>query len=328
MISIIIPVYNVEKFIRQCLDSILSQSYKNYEVILIDDKSKDSSLDIIREYETKYSNFFVIENKKNSGPGASRNKGIDKAKGEYIMFIDSDDYIEPNTLEDAFNAAKKYDADVVRYDFSRSISNIEYADRKLYPKLKKKTIEVDINKGDYFLLETAGPCNKLFKRRNNIFDEILNECKNYLETNNNDIEIKNIESKISVLNNKKDKLLELVMEEYLSKEDYKKQVDLINEDLVIYQSKMNELKNNKKDKNYIENKINEIKILLEKCLEDNECYSDVFNELIDRIIVHKQNDKQIKLDIFIKTGESINTLSNNLGKKFHLIDPVTTNNSR
>ena len=164
MISIIIPVYNVEKFIRQCLDSILSQSYKNYEVILIDDKSKDSSLDIIREYEKKYSNFFVIENKKNSGPGASRNKGIDKAKGEYIMFIDSDDYIEPNTLEDAFNAAKKYDADVVRYDFSRSISNIEYADRKLYPKLKEKTIEVDINKGDYFLLETAGPCNKLFKR--------------------------------------------------------------------------------------------------------------------------------------------------------------------
>ena len=65
MISIIIPVYNVEKFIRQCLDSILSQSYKNYEVILIDDKSKDSSLDIIREYEKKYSNFFVIENKKN-----------------------------------------------------------------------------------------------------------------------------------------------------------------------------------------------------------------------------------------------------------------------
>ena len=170
--------------------------------------------------------------------------------------------------------------------------------------------------------------NKLFKRRNNIFDEILNECKNYLETNNNDIEIKNIESKISVLNNKKDKLLELVMEEYLSKEDYKKQVDLINEDLTIYQTKMNELKSNKKDKNNIENKISEIKNALEKCLEDNECYSDVFNELIDRIIVHKQNDKQIKLDIFIKTGESINTFSDNLGKKFHLLDTVTTNNSR
>lgn len=170
--------------------------------------------------------------------------------------------------------------------------------------------------------------NKLFKKRNNIFDEVLNECKNYLENNNSELNTKNLESKILVLNSKKDKLLELVMEEYLSKEDYKKQVDLINEEINTYQEKIDELKNNKKNKNYIENKINEIKSSLEKCLEDNECYSDVFNELIDRIIVHKQNDKQIKLDIFIKTGESINTFSDNLGKKFHLIDPVTTNNSR
>lgn len=168
--------------------------------------------------------------------------------------------------------------------------------------------------------------NKLFKRRNAIFDELLSECKNYLETNNNESDIKSLESKIMVLNNKKDKLLELVMEEYLSKDDYKKQVDLINEYLTIYQTKINELKSNKKDKNYIENKINEIKNALDKCLEDDECYSDVFNEIIDKIIVHKQSDKQIKLDIFIKTGESINTLSDNLGKKFHLLDAYTTNN--
>ena len=166
--------------------------------------------------------------------------------------------------------------------------------------------------------------NKLFKRRNNIFDEILSECKKYLETNNNELDIKSLESKIIVLNNKKDKLLELVMEEYLSKEDYKKQVDLINEDLSIYQNKMNELKNNRKDKNYIENKINEIKKALEKCLEDDKCYSDVFNEIIDRIIVHKQSDRGIKLDIFIKTGESVHTTSDNLGKKFHLLDNNTT----
>ena len=168
--------------------------------------------------------------------------------------------------------------------------------------------------------------NKIFKRRNNIFDEILNECKNYLETNNNDIEIKNIESKISVLNNKKDKLLELVMEEYLSKEDYKRQINILNEELNSYQEKIDELKNNKKNKNYIENKINEIKSSLEKCLEDNECYSDIFNEIIDRIIVHKQSDKKIKLDIYIKTGESINAFSDHLGKKFHLLDSYTTNN--
>ena len=170
--------------------------------------------------------------------------------------------------------------------------------------------------------------NKLFKRRNTIFDEILSECKNYLETNNNDIEIKNFESKILVLNNKKDKLLELVIEEYLSKMDYKKQLDLINEDLNIYQNKINELKSNKKDKNYIENKINEIKSVLEHSLEDNKCFSDIFNEIIDRIVVHKQSDKGIKLDIYIKTGESINTFSDNLGKKFHLLDCYTTNNSR
>lgn len=168
--------------------------------------------------------------------------------------------------------------------------------------------------------------NKLFKRKKTIFDEILSECKNYLETNNSELDIKNLESKILVLNNKKDKLLELVMEEYLSKEDYKRQVNILNEELNTYQEKIDELKNNKKNKNYIENKINEIKSSLEKCLEDNECYSDVSNELIDRIIVHKQNDKQIKLDIFIKTGESINTFSDNLGKKFHLIDSNTTNN--
>ena len=119
-------------------------------------------------------------------------------------------------------------------------------------------------------------------------------------------------------------LLELVMEEYLSKDDYKKQIGLINEDLNIYQNKINELESNKKDKNYIENKINEIKKALEKCLEDDDCYSDVFNEIIDRIIVYKESEKQIKLDIFIKTGESAYTTSDNLGKKFHLLDSVTT----
>ena len=169
---------------------------------------------------------------------------------------------------------------------------------------------------------------KLFKRRKHIFDEILNECKNYLETNNNESEIKNIKSKILMFNNKKNKLLELVMEEYLSKEDYKKQIDLINEEITTYQAKLNGLQNNKQDKNYIENKINELKEMLDNCLTDDECFSDVFNELIDRVYVYKEENKKIKLDIYIKTGESINIFSDNLGRKFHLIDDVTTGNSR
>ena len=169
--------------------------------------------------------------------------------------------------------------------------------------------------------------NQLFKRRNNIFDEIINECKNYLEINNDDNEIKSLESKILILNNKKDKLLELVMEEYLSKIDYKKQVDIINEEINTHQNRVNELKNNKKDKNYIENKINTIKESLNISLNDNGCFGDVFNELIDRIYVFEENDKKIKLNIYIKTGESLYTTSETNGKKFHSLDYVTTNNS-
>ena len=169
--------------------------------------------------------------------------------------------------------------------------------------------------------------NKLFKRRNTIFDEIVGVCKNYLEINNNDNEIKILESKIAVLNNKKDKLLELVIEEYLTKDDYKKQVDIINEEINTYQNKIDELQNNKKDKNYIENKINSIKEVLNNCLSDNGCYSDIFNEFIDRIYVYKENDKKIKLDIYIKTGERINIFSETNGKKFHLIDSYTTSSS-
>ena len=168
---------------------------------------------------------------------------------------------------------------------------------------------------------------KLLKRRKHIFDDILNDCKNYFETNNNESEIKNIESKILMFNNKKDKLLELVMEEYLSKEDYKKQVDLINEEIITNQNRLNELQNNKQDKNYIENKINELKKMLDNCLTNDECFSDVFNELIDRIYVYKEENKKIKLDIYIKTGESIYTTSDNLGRKFHLLESDTTSDS-
>ncbi len=105
--------------------------------------------------------------------------------------------------------------------------------------------------------------------------------------------------------------------------NYKKQIDLINEEIITNQTKLNELQNNKQDKNYIENKIKELKKMLDNCLTDDKCFSDIFNELIDRIYVYKEKDKKIKLDIYMKTGESINTFSDNLGRKFHLIDSYT-----
>ena len=96
--SIIIPVYNVEKYIEKCLISILEQSYSDYEIIVVDDGSKDKSGVICDEFSQKYNQITVIHIP-NGGVSNARNIGISKATGEYYWFIDSDDYIKPNSLE-------------------------------------------------------------------------------------------------------------------------------------------------------------------------------------------------------------------------------------
>ena len=92
LISIIVPVYNVEDYIRPCLDSILAQTYTNFEAILVDDGSKDGSGSVCDEYAEKDSRFIVVH-KENGGVSSARNKGLEIAKGEYIAFVDSDDWI-------------------------------------------------------------------------------------------------------------------------------------------------------------------------------------------------------------------------------------------
>ena len=98
-VTVIIPVYNAEDTIERCLDSVLNQTLKDLEVIAINDKSTDKSLDIFNKYREKYKNLIVLNNEENLGPAGSRNKGLDLAKGEYIGFVDSDDYIEKNMYE-------------------------------------------------------------------------------------------------------------------------------------------------------------------------------------------------------------------------------------
>ena len=93
LVSIIIPVYNAEHTLCKCLDSILEQDFNNYEIILVNDGSKDSSPDICNEYGSKYHNISII-NQNNAGVSSARNAGLDVAKGDWITFIDSDDYIE------------------------------------------------------------------------------------------------------------------------------------------------------------------------------------------------------------------------------------------
>ena len=94
-VSVIIPVYNVEKYLRECLDSVVNQTLKDIQIILIDDGSTDSSLGICKEYAQKDNRIKIIE-QKNQGAGAARNRGMSEAKGDYLYFLDSDDFLELN----------------------------------------------------------------------------------------------------------------------------------------------------------------------------------------------------------------------------------------
>ena len=113
LISVIVPVYNSEKYLNICVESILKQTYKNIEVILINDGSTDASLSICNKYKELDKRVIVI-NQKNNGVSAARNKGLEISNGNYISFIDSDDHIKPTYLEELHNAIIKNNADVVR----------------------------------------------------------------------------------------------------------------------------------------------------------------------------------------------------------------------
>lgn len=107
-ISIVVAVYNAEKTLNKCIESLLNQTYKNIEIILVNDCSKDNSLDICNEYSKANDNVKVISNERNSGVSDTRNNGIDNSTGEYICFVDSDDYVESNYIEVLYYYYQKY----------------------------------------------------------------------------------------------------------------------------------------------------------------------------------------------------------------------------
>ena len=120
-VSVIIPVYNVEPYLKQCMDSVVGQTLKDIEIICVDDGSTDNSLDILREYAAEDSRIQIIE-QKNAGAGAARNNGMRYATGKYLSFLDSDDFFEPRMLEKAYDLAEKDQADFVAYKI-RSVSH-------------------------------------------------------------------------------------------------------------------------------------------------------------------------------------------------------------
>ena len=112
--SIIIPVYNVEKYLKKCLTSIVQQNFNDYELILVDDGSTDMSGKICDEFEEKYNNIIVMHIS-NSGVSNARNKGLEIARGEYIWFVDSDDYIRDNIMTFLYDTAVCNDSDIVAF---------------------------------------------------------------------------------------------------------------------------------------------------------------------------------------------------------------------
>ena len=124
LISVIVPIYNVEKYINRCIDSIIEQTYTNLEIILVDDGSTDNSGSICDEYAKKDNRIKVIH-KENGGVSSARNVGLDTAIGQYITFVDSDDYIEKKYCEILLKTLKKQKADCVACGYNRIYKNKE-----------------------------------------------------------------------------------------------------------------------------------------------------------------------------------------------------------
>lgn len=163
-ISVIIPVYNSEKYLKKCIDSILNQTMKDIEIILINDGSTDRSEEIIDNYIKEDRGNIIKYNQENAGQAVARNKGIELAKGEFISFIDSDDYIDKCMLEDLYNEAKTKQLDIVICDYFEDIKgNLIY---------KKQILREHTELIKDYILFVAGPCNKIIKteilKKNNI----------------------------------------------------------------------------------------------------------------------------------------------------------------
>ena len=163
-ISIIVPVYNAEPYLKKCLDSLFNQNYLDYEVIAINDGSKDHSLEILRDYQKKYDNLIVIDDT-NHGQGHARNLGIKNAKGSYLTFVDSDDYIASDFLIDLANKLEEDDYDIVISDLWKVYDN--------YTEYFKQYHNFSKNSNISFMLSHPGPVGRLFKKelftKNNLF---------------------------------------------------------------------------------------------------------------------------------------------------------------
>lgn len=193
-VSIIVPCYNVEQYLPRCLESLVHQTLDNIEIICINDGSPDGCINILRKYESCYPDKIIIIDKNNEGVWRGRWDGIAIARGEYIGFLDSDDYAEPNFIEDLYTAAKKCDADLAVGGFSR----IDIASgKKMSHEMCSLRSSFNVKNEPGRLIELNGaPWNKLFhagilktmhdlQKPPAVLDDLLFHLLAYLNTNGN-----------------------------------------------------------------------------------------------------------------------------------------------
>ena len=158
-VSVIVPIYNVEKYLSRCIESLVNQTLQDIQIILVNDGSTDNSGKIAKEYAKKYPEKIIYLEKENGGLSDARNYGIPHATGEYIAFLDSDDYIEKNAYEEMYNKAVEEDSDYVECDFLWEYQN----------KIKKDTRIEYNNKQEMMANVRVVAWNKLIRR--NIIEE-------------------------------------------------------------------------------------------------------------------------------------------------------------
>lgn len=155
-VSIVVPIYNVEKYLNRCLDSLVNQTFKEIEIIALNNGSTDSSLDILKDYARNDNRITIIDNE-NLGVSKARNIGIDKSSGKYIVFVDSDDWIDINMIEVLHSNITKNNCDLVMCTYVREFDN--HSKEKLF-NLPEKNLYVNYEIKDQLLRKLIGPLGK------------------------------------------------------------------------------------------------------------------------------------------------------------------------
>lgn len=164
-VSVIVPVYNMEKYLNKCISTIASQTLKDIEIIAINDGSTDNSLKILDDLSRKYKEKLKIINQNNKGVGFSRNKGLEIARGEFIKFVDADDYLDLNILDRMYTLAKENNVELVRGNYKMIIGPIKISNKANFMNINENTI-INIEQDENYLFnESPSIGNKLMSRK-------------------------------------------------------------------------------------------------------------------------------------------------------------------